>query len=92
MSDAIERSDETPSGRSQRGHWSGLIVAALVAYVLSSGPVLALGCWLRDKTDWNGFYAVFALYLPLLYTVGDVDAFEAYIRWWMNLLDTMPPG
>jgi hypothetical protein len=68
------------------------VLVLFVAYVISSGPILAIGCWLRDATDWNGFYAVFVLYLPILYLVGDVDVFEAYLMWWMKLLDTMPPG
>ena len=68
------------------------IVAVLVIYLLSSGPILAIGCWRRDATDWDGFYAVFYLYLPILYPLGDVDLFESYLMWWMKLFDTMPPG
>lgn len=87
MSRAPNVDEEGP----RRGHWSTTVVIVLVAYVLGIGPVLALGCWLRDVTGWSGFYAVFFLYLPL-YPLVDVDLIEKYIMWWMDLFDTMPPG
>jgi hypothetical protein len=77
---------------SRAGRWSTIILTVLVVYVLSCGPVMALGCWLQDVTDWDGFYAVFFLYMPILYPLGDVDVVEAYIMWWMKLFGTMPPG
>ena len=80
------------SEHTRRGHWTATIVALLVIYAISSGPILALGCRLRDATDWDGFYAVFYLYLPILYPLGDVDLVESYLMWWMRLFDTMPPG
>ncbi len=68
------------------GHWAATIATLLVIYVISSGPILAIGCWLRDVTDWDGFYAVLYLYLPLLNPLGDVDFAESYLMWWMKLL------
>jgi hypothetical protein len=86
-------SHERQRGReSHWGRWSTIILTVVVTYVLSCGPVMAVGCWLRDVTDWDGFYAVFFLYLPILYPLGDVDFVEAYIMWWMKLFGTMPPG
>ena len=84
--------EPAPSRDARRCHWAATVVALLAIYVISSGPVLAIGCWLRDATDWDGFYAVFYLYLPILYPLGDVDLFESYLMWWMKLFDTMPPG
>jgi hypothetical protein len=81
-----------PPRDARRGHWAATIVTVLVIYVISSGPVMAIGCWLRDATDWDGFYAVFYLYLPILYPLGDVDLAESYLMWWMHQFDTMPPG
>jgi hypothetical protein len=31
-----------------------------------SGPVLATAFWLRELTDWVGFYAAMWLYYPLI--------------------------
>jgi hypothetical protein len=45
---------------------TSVILIALATYVLSSGPVLAAAFWLRDRTGWDGFYAVMWLYFPLL--------------------------
>jgi hypothetical protein len=92
MNDSDATYESGPRRDSRRGHWATTIVALLVIYVISSGPILAIGCWLRDATDWDGFYAVFYLYLPILYAVGDVDLVESYLMWWMKLFDTMPPG
>jgi hypothetical protein len=85
------REPESPRD-ARRGHGATTIVALLVIYLMSSGPIMAIGCRLRDATDWDGFYAVFYLYLPILYPLGDVDLFESYLMWWMKLFDTMPPG
>ena len=61
-------------------------------YVLSSGPVLGLGLWLRDVTDWDGFYAVMFLYLPLL-ELADGSPFAAYIDFWVGaVFDSSFPG
>jgi hypothetical protein len=86
------QSDGTPRRRSSRlASWLVAIAILIVLYILSAGPVLALGCWLRDATGWHGFDFVFFLYLPL-YPLADIDLCEAYLMWWMRLLGTMPPG
>ena len=60
-------------------------------YLLSSGPVLATAFWLRDRTDWDGFYSVTWLYWPLL--EGPLAwPIMFYIQWWTQLFGTMPPG
>jgi hypothetical protein len=82
----------SPRRNSRLASWLVALLILLVLYILSAGPVLALGCWLRDTTDWDGFYAVFWLYLPILYAGWDNDLLEAYLMWWMNLFGTMPPG
>jgi hypothetical protein len=64
----------------------------LVIYVISSVSVLVLSCWPQNATRQDGVYAVFYLYLPILYPLGDADVFESYLMWWMRLFDTMPPG
>jgi hypothetical protein len=92
MSPTESTPEPEPPRDARRGNWAATTVALLAIYVISSGPILAIGCWLRDVTDWDGFYAVFYLYLPILYAVGDVDFIESYLMWWMKLFDTMPPG
>jgi hypothetical protein len=91
MTPSAETQAPVSRSGSRYSRWLAVAVAIVWIYALSAGPVLALGCWLRDQTDWEGFYAVFVLYLPLL-PLGDVDLVEAYLMWWMNLLDTRPPG
>lgn len=75
---------------SRLSQWSVGVIASSIAYVLSSGPVLAGGCWLRETTDWDGFYAVFWLYVPLLYV--RVAPLDAYVSWWFRLFGTVGPG
>jgi hypothetical protein len=90
--DTQQPATASPTNRSSRlASWLVAIAILLIAYILSAGPVIALGCWLRDATEWNGFYAVFFLYLPLA-PLADIDLCEAYLMWWMKLFGTMPPG
>lgn len=80
--------------RERRGCVAWLIVALLiciVAYVPSSGPVLATAFWLREATGWDGFYAVMYLYLPL-FAFGRIEPIDAYIEWWVELFGTVGPG
>ena len=80
--------------REQRSHlpaWTLLVVVAVFGYMLSSGPVLASGFWLREATGWNGWYAVMWLYYPLL-AWGHWQALDAYIEWWVDLFGTVGPG
>ena len=61
-------------------------------YVLSSGPVLGLGLWLRDVTGWDGFYAVMVPYYPLL-ELGDGTPLGTSIGWWVGgVFDSSFPG
>ena len=77
--------------RRRFGWWPLAVAVLLIAYVLSSGPVLAGGCWLREHTHWDGWYAVFWLYYPLL-AFGRASPLAAYIEWWFELFDTVGPG
>jgi hypothetical protein len=67
------------------------IVVLTVIYVLSSGPVLASGFWLRERTGWDGFYSVIWVYAPLLMW-GHWQPLDMYISWWCNVLHTVGPG
>ena len=49
---------ENPTPTPSRPDWPLLVILALIVYVLSSGQLIALGFWLREATDWNGFYDV----------------------------------
>jgi hypothetical protein len=90
--DAQQPATVSATNRSSRlASWLVAIAILLILYIFSAGPVIALGCWLRDATDWDGFYAVFFLYLPLI-PLADIDLCEAYLMWWMRLFGTMPPG
>jgi hypothetical protein len=71
--------------------WLLLVVSCLVFYLLSSGPVIATAFWLREATNWNGFYSVLYFYYPLLIWGRD-NPIEMYIEWWVDLLGTVGPG
>ncbi len=64
----------------------------LVAYVLSSGPVLATAFWMREATGRDGFFLALWLYYPLLRPAGPNGLLMEYILWWCNLLHTVGPG
>ena len=68
-----------------------VVIVLLAIYSLSSGPVVAIGFWLRDMTGWDGFYAVMWLYYPLLMAAHGTPA-EAWFLWWVELLGTSFPG
>jgi hypothetical protein len=78
-----------------RGRWLATLLSValivLTIYVLSSGPVLAVAFWLRDKTGWESFYAVMWVYYPLLILAHNTPA-ESYFLWWTDLLGTSFPG
>jgi hypothetical protein len=68
-----------------------LIAAVLfLAYILSSGPVLAVAFVLRESTGYDGFYAVMWLYYPLL--ISPRWIWDGYISWWVELFGTVGPG
>jgi len=71
--------------------WMIAILACPIAYVLSSGPVLAIAFWLREATGWDGFYLVMFVYYPL-FMMGHANPVGAYIEWWVELLGTVGPG
>ena len=83
--------DDSQKRDSRTGRWSVAALAVGVVYVLSSGPVIATGFWLREATGWNGFYAVIWLYAPLLFC-GTGGPMGAYIEWWVKLFGTVGPG
>ncbi len=64
---------------------------APILYVLSSGPVLALGFWLREATGRDGFYSVMFLYYPII-VLGHGNPIDSYIDWWVAAFDTVGPG
>ena len=69
-----------------------LLIALPLLYVLSSGPVLATGFWLRELTGRNEFYLVMWLYLPILW-FGHGNPFMDYIEWWVvDVFGTVGPG
>ena len=84
---------DTPSGTKldQAAKVAIAMFVCLILYVLSSGPVLATAFWLREKTGWDGFYAVMFLYLPLLW-LGHDQPVDAYIEWWAWLIGAPGPG
>ena len=69
-----------------------LLPIALIMYLLSSGPVIGLGFWLREATKWDAWYGVMWLYYPL-FVVGTPYPLGAYIDWWVvDVFDTVGPG
>ncbi len=61
-------------------------------YILSSGPMIGLGCWLREATRWDGFYGVLYVYYPLL-MFGHDHFMMHYIEWWVvDVFHTVGPG
>lgn len=91
--------DQPDDRKITKTRWAVMAVLAPVLYVLSSGPILATACWLRERTRHDEFYAAFWLYLPLLYggqAVGRehplMHWLEVYIEWWFHLLGTVGPG
>ena len=59
-------------------------------YVLSSGPVLATGFWLREATGIDAFYAVMWIYYPILRLPHKY--WEPYVGWWIDFFGTVGPG
>ncbi len=81
----------TKPGTRRGAPWVVLLVGSLVLYVLSSGPMLAIGFKLRDLTGWNGFYGVIWLYYPLL-ACGHWQPLDLYVSWWCRLFNAVGPG
>ena len=83
--------DEDRHRRPSIAFLAATLLLILVIYVLSSGPVIASGFWLREATGHDEFYAVIYLYYPLL-VFGHQNPIGTYIEWWVNLFDTVGPG
>jgi hypothetical protein len=71
--------------------WGVMALLVCVAYVLSSGPVLASAFWLREATGRDGFYAVMWIYYPLI-VFGHDNPIDTYIEWWVKFFGTVGPG
>lgn len=71
--------------------WLWVFVAAVVVYVLSSGPVMATAFLLREATGWDGFYLVMWIYYPLL-LAGHDNLIINYIEWWVEQFGAVGPG
>lgn len=68
------------------------LLAIPLFYILSSGPMIGLGCWLREATGWDQFYLVFYLYYPM-FLLGRDSIPEMYIEWWVvSVFQTVGPG
>jgi hypothetical protein len=72
------------------GRWGSALLVVLLVYALSSGPVLAGACWLREHLHRDEFYLAFWLYAPLLFV--RFRPIDAYITWWFWLFGTVGPG
>jgi hypothetical protein len=89
----LDMTTTEPVDQSKRiARYSIAVLAAPLAYVLSSGPVLATAFWLRDATQWDGFYRVMWLYYPLLACGPLSYPVAVYLSWWCRLFGTAPPG
>jgi hypothetical protein len=85
----VNRVDE--EDRSRLSRWLTAMLAGVLVYLLSSGPVLATAFWLRERTGWDGFYYTMWVYFPLLF-FGPSSPFAVYVEWWTNLFGTVGPG
>lgn len=83
---------QEPGPISRVVRWMVALLAILIAYILSSGPVLGLAFWLREATGWDAFYVVMFLYYPLI-VLGHGNPLDAYIEWWVvDVFHTVGPG
>ena len=78
--------------RKPLGRLSALFFGLTLIYVLSSGPILATACRLREFTGNDGWYATFIPYWPLLTTVGRDSLVGQYIDWWFAFAGAVGPG
>lgn len=74
----------------KKSHWPVSLVAILLIYALSSGPMLATAFWLREATGVDAFYHVMWLYVPVLMLPRPI--WDGYISWWVDLFGTVGPG
>lgn len=78
--------------RKPLGRLGVLFLALTLMYILSSGPILATACRLREFTGNDGWYATFMLYGPLLTTAGGDSFVIQYINWWFAFAGAVGPG
>lgn len=72
--------------------WAAYALGAVFLYLLSSGPIIAAACWLREWTHNDAFYQVFWLYYPL-FALGHDNPIVWYIEFWVvDVFDTVGPG
>ncbi len=84
-------SDATKSSASWKG-WTIAIFLVPIVYVLSSGPMIGLACWLRETTGHDEFYYVIWFYAPL-FLGGHHGPLGLYIEWWVvDVFRTVGPG
>ena len=77
---------------SRGARWAIWLVVIAIVYIASSGPMIGLGFWLRESTGVDAFYAVMALYYPIL-AMGHESPFVAYVEWWViEVFHTVGPG
>mgnify|MGYP001137166515 CR=1 FL=1 len=73
-------------------YWTMLVlVVGLMAYVASSGPVLAVSFWLREAPRWDGWYATMLFYYPLI-ALGHGNPIDAYVDFCLRAIGTVGPG
>lgn len=69
------------------------VLISVAAYFVSSGPVLGLAFWLREKTGYDQFYAVMWLYYPVIRLYYSVEFVAKYVEWWVvSVFHTVGPG
>ncbi|HBN77505.1 MAG TPA: hypothetical protein DD473_17190 [Planctomycetaceae bacterium] len=75
-------------------HWLLILCVVVAIYILSSGPVMGIGFWLREATGYNEFYGVMLPYYPLFaLKLTPLDfVFEWYVEWWVcDVFQTVGP-
>jgi hypothetical protein len=90
----------TQNSSSHAGRWALWISVALVAYVLSVGPVAALWLKLRDPSApteklLDEVDKLGVVYAPVDYVVRKVPSLQplsdAYMEWWFKFFGVFPP-
>lgn len=82
----------TPAGSSSSiVRYVGAVGLVAVVYILSSGPVLSVAFWLRERTGRDEFYWTMWLYLPLL-LMGPESVFHRYVEFWVGIVGAPGPG
>jgi hypothetical protein len=67
---------------------SVVLALLVIAYPLSTGPVLALLFW--ANAGQAAFDVLNTVYLPVQYAadfIGMTDAFHSYVNWWLAMIE-----